>query len=122
MGNPRRRPQLLAEKLRLIRVHLNISQVAMAKMLNLTKAGRVSEYETGKREPSSITTLAYARLGKVPMALLADDEVSVDTFRKQIGKFELIKKSTLDQARKRTTTTQGSHRLNGNKVRRRYSK
>lgn len=88
MGTPRRRPQLLAEKVRLIRVHLNVSQTAMQEMLNLSEGTRVSEYENGKYVPSLMITLAYARLGKVPLASLADDDVSVDTFRKQLGKFE----------------------------------
>jgi len=59
----------------------------MREMLNLSQATRVSEYENGKRVPSLMVTLAYARLGKVPMALLVDDHVSVSAFRKQLGKF-----------------------------------
>jgi transcriptional regulator with XRE-family HTH domain len=88
MGNPRRRPQLLAEKLLLIRKHLNVSQSAMREMLNLSNRTRVSQYENGKRVPDLIVTLAYARIGKIPIASLADDDVSVDALRKQLGKFK----------------------------------
>ena len=88
MGNPRRRPQLLAEKLLLIRQHLNVSQNVMREMLNLSNRTRVSEYENGKRVPNLMVTLAYARVGKVPIASLADDDVSLGAFRKQLGKFK----------------------------------
>ena len=85
MGNPRRGPRLLPEKLVIIRLHLGVTQSAMQKMLNLPKAARVSEYENGKSLPSLMVTLAYARLGKIPIESLADDDVSVYAFRKQLG-------------------------------------
>jgi hypothetical protein len=87
MGHHRLRPKLMPEKLLLIRQHLNASQVAMQQMLNLPKAGRVSQYENGVREPSLMVTLAYGYLGKVSMASIVDDDVSIKEFRKQLGKF-----------------------------------
>lgn len=59
----------------------------MQQMLNLPKAGRVSQYENGVREPSLMVTLAYGYLGKVSMASIVDDDVSIKEFRKQLGKF-----------------------------------
>ena len=56
----------------------------MHKILGLPQAARVSEYENGKRVPSLMVTLAYARLGKIPMESLADDDVDLYAFRKQL--------------------------------------
>ena len=85
MRQPHPRPKLLPEKLLLIRVHLNVSQRAMQKLLNRSKVSRVSDYERGKRVPNLIILLAYARLGKTTMASLVDDDVSINAFRKQLG-------------------------------------
>ena len=60
MGNPRQGLQLLPEKLVSIREHLNLSQTAIKRLLNLSKADRVSEHENGKREPSLVVALAIA--------------------------------------------------------------
>ncbi|HSE15687.1 MAG TPA: hypothetical protein VLB46_01460 [Pyrinomonadaceae bacterium] len=79
----------MPEKLRLIREHLQASQPDMQVMLKLPKSCRISEYENGVREPTLIVTLASSRLGKVSMASVVDDEVNLNEFRKQLGKFEL---------------------------------
>ena len=34
-------------------------------------------------------TLAYSRLGKLSMPSVVDDDVSINEFREQLGKFEL---------------------------------
>jgi DNA-binding transcriptional regulator YiaG len=64
MGNARPRLKLMPEKLLLIREYLNVSKPVMAQLLELSKTGRVSEYENGVREPNLMVTLAYSRLGK----------------------------------------------------------
>jgi transcriptional regulator with XRE-family HTH domain len=66
----------LAEKLRQIRVALGLSQPAMLKHLELEEAiqyARISEYETGIREPSLLTLLEYARVAGVHMEDIIDD-------------------------------------------------
>ena len=45
--------------------------------------------ENGARRPSLLVGLAYSRLGKVSMESVVDDDVGVDEFREQLGKFEL---------------------------------
>ena len=100
MGHARRGPKLLPEKLLKLREYLNVGQQEMAQMLETqiesqdkeypVHAGRVSEYETGKREPVLLVGLAYSYLGRVSMMALADDDVSVDEFRRQLGTFELV--------------------------------
>ena len=90
MVNARHRVKLLPEKLFLIREYLSVSQPAMAQLLDLQKTGcRVSKYENGVREPDLMVTLAYCRLGRVSMASVVDDEISVNEFREQLGKNEL---------------------------------
>jgi transcriptional regulator with XRE-family HTH domain len=75
--SPRIRPQRLAEKLRYIRQALNLSQVELMRQLAIeafTTQSNVSEYESGKREPSSLILLQYARLARVHLEDLIDDE------------------------------------------------
>ena len=75
--SPRIRPQRLAEKLRYIRVSLNLTQADLMQRLaieELTTQSSISEYESGKREPSSLILLQYARLAGVHVEDLIDDE------------------------------------------------
>jgi transcriptional regulator with XRE-family HTH domain len=76
MGGTRRRqqPKGLARKLLEIRQKLGLSQTQMAKRLQLKKAYTViSGYERGTREPDLVTLLRYARLAKVALEILVDD-------------------------------------------------
>lgn len=80
MGNARPKPKRLAEKLRQIREALELSQTEMLKRLGLEeemKYARISEYETGLREPSLLTLLAYSRAAGIHMEVLADDETDL---------------------------------------------
>lgn len=80
MGNARPKPKRLAEKLRQIREALGLSQTEMLRSLGLEeemKYARISEYETGQREPSLLTLLAYSRAAGIHMEVLADDELEL---------------------------------------------
>lgn len=80
MGNPRPRPERLAEKLREIRIGLGLSQTEMLKHLGLEDSmhySRISEYEQGTREPALMTLLAYARSANVITDVLIDDELDL---------------------------------------------
>jgi transcriptional regulator with XRE-family HTH domain len=80
MGNPRPKPERLAEKLLQIRLALGLSQTEMLKRLRLEegmKYARISEYELGIREPSLLTLLEYSRVAGVHMEVLADDEMDL---------------------------------------------
>ncbi len=46
---------------------------------------------------------AYSRLGKVSMASVVDDDVSINEFREQLGKFELAINKQDEQAKQRNT-------------------
>lgn len=80
MGNPRPKPKRLAEKLRAIREGLGLSQTQMLKRLEHEETmhyGRISEYESGKREPTLMTLLQYARVGGVHLEDIVDDELDL---------------------------------------------
>ena len=72
----RQRPERLGEKLRAIRDALGLSQTGMVARLEVEgiAPSQISEYETGKREPSLIMLLQYARLANVCLDVLVDDE------------------------------------------------
>lgn len=75
--NPRVRPTRLAEKLRYIRASLNLTQAELVRQLSvdgLTTQSKISEFESGAREPSLLVLLQYARLAGVHMEDLVDDE------------------------------------------------
>ncbi len=80
MGNPRPKPERLAEKLLQIRLALGLSQTEMLKRLGVEEMisyHRISEYESGKREPLLVILLRYARVAGIHMEVLADDELDL---------------------------------------------
>lgn len=88
MGRQRRaQPKRLPEKLLAIRRGLDLSQGEMAWRLNDVPGppypGLISRFEQGKVEPSLLVLLAYARLAKVSMDVLVDDELDLPAKFKQ---------------------------------------
>ena len=80
MGNPRPKPERLAEKLRQIRDALGLSQSEMLKRLGFEVElwyTQISAYETGRREPPLVILLEYARAAGVSIDILADDELEL---------------------------------------------
>lgn len=117
MGHVRKRPALLKNKLLAIRDFLNVGQVDMASKLESEilsyssrhyqiKPGRTSEYENGRREPNLFVLMAYARLAKVHLEDLVDDEISLETFRFGLGKVDYAK---LSRRRKNKTIDPEKH-------------
>jgi transcriptional regulator with XRE-family HTH domain len=76
--HPRPKPKHLAAKLLAIRQRLGVSQSEMVRLLNthLTSA-RISEYESGAREPSLMTVLAYSRAARVRVERIIDDDLDL---------------------------------------------
>jgi transcriptional regulator with XRE-family HTH domain len=68
----------LAGKLRSIRIKLGLSQTEMAEALEQYNVkmhrGYISFYENDVRVPPPLVALAYAKLAKVSIDLLIDDE------------------------------------------------
>ena len=77
---PRVKPERLAEKLRAIRDAFGLSQGELVRRLDageLIDAKHVSKFELGEREPSLLVLLRYARLARVSIDVLADDELDL---------------------------------------------
>lgn len=80
MGHARPRPERLGEKLRHIRITLGLSLSEMLRRLDaedLIVSSQISEYESGRREPSLLILLRYVRLAGVPTEVLIDDELDL---------------------------------------------
>jgi transcriptional regulator with XRE-family HTH domain len=78
--NPRVRPQRLAEKLRYIRESLNLTQAELMRRLDIERLAtqsKISEFESGKRDPSLLILLQYSRLAGVHMEDLVDDKANL---------------------------------------------
>jgi transcriptional regulator with XRE-family HTH domain len=76
----RPRPANLAKKLRQVRHVLGLSQSELVKLLDPGGGmhySRVSEFELGRREPSLLTLLAYARVARVHLEDLIDDDIAL---------------------------------------------
>lgn len=76
----REKPRRLAEKLLHIRTALGISQSEMLRRLGADDRMdyyRISEFESGKGEPSLPVLLQYARVAGVSMESLADDKMDL---------------------------------------------
>jgi transcriptional regulator with XRE-family HTH domain len=73
----REKPERLAEKLLTIREGLGLSQTEMLRRLGAEDRmayNRISEFETGKGEPSLLILLAYAEAAGVCVDVLIDDK------------------------------------------------
>ena len=81
MGRAKRwRVERLPEKLLQIRKNLNLSQNELIRELKLESViyqTNVSGYESGEREPPLPILLRYARLSKVNLEILIDDELDL---------------------------------------------
>lgn len=74
------RPRHLAEKLTAIRKSLNLSQNEMIVRLELSDRltqAELSAFELGKRLPPLLVLLRYARVIRVPVDDLIDDEIEL---------------------------------------------
>ena len=71
-------PKRTAEKLLAIRRRLGLSQTQMKHRINFKgDYGRISDYELGKRFPTVLTLLSYARAAGIHVDDLVDDSVSL---------------------------------------------
>lgn len=84
MGRGRRaRPKRIQEKVCVIRQKLAITQDELAARLikhgaeETTHSGYIADFETGKRAPSLLGVLAYAKLIGVCADVLLDDEIEL---------------------------------------------
>jgi transcriptional regulator with XRE-family HTH domain len=76
----RERPRRLSEKLLTIRQELGLSQTELLRRLGAEDRmayNRISEFESGKGEPSLIILLEYARVAGVCVDVLIDDNLDL---------------------------------------------
>ena len=76
MGNPRPKQQNLAKKLLHIRHALGLSQIQMVKLMGVDGSiadKRISEYESGRREPPLSVLVAYGSVAGVHLEDIVDD-------------------------------------------------
>lgn len=81
MGRKRRiKPERLAKKLLAIRMALDLSQPELLRRLgfeDMIDSRRISEFELGDAEPPLPVLLKYARVARVNMEDLVDDELDL---------------------------------------------
>lgn len=85
MGAPRSQTKGLADKLRLIRDSLGLTQAQMVEKLKSQKLpsplkiypGNISRFEQGLREPPPLILLAYARAAGVSVEVLIDADLKL---------------------------------------------
>jgi len=97
MGSARERPERLAEKLLQIRTALGLSQSEMLNRLGLGESGYrhyVSQFETGRREPSLLILLQYARVANVYVEVLIDDALDLPDKLPSAKKHEGVERRT----------------------------
>ena len=66
----------LSDKLKLIRLHIGLTQDQMAEKLGLTselKRARVSEWEVGRGEPKRLILIKYSEIAGIEIKQLIDD-------------------------------------------------
>ena len=76
MPHKRPRPKHLAAKLRRIRKSLGLTQPKLIERLNLNGISPpyISQYESGRTEPTLMVLLAYSRLTAISVETLIDDD------------------------------------------------
>jgi transcriptional regulator with XRE-family HTH domain len=85
----------LAEKLKQIRLALGLSQTEMHRRLRAEEQipyTRISDYELDKNEPSLMTVLAYARVARVRMEEIVDDELDLPQRFQTPGQISQVKR------------------------------
>lgn len=95
MGSARERPERLAGKLLQIRTALSLSQSEMLNRIGLGESGYrhyVSQFETGRREPSLPVLLRYARVANVYVEALIDDELDLPAKLPGVKKHEGVRR------------------------------
>lgn len=76
----RLKPARLADKLFQVRNALGLSQSQLLRRLGFNEVidyRRISEFELGSTEPPLPVLLAYARLARVPLEQLVDDQLDL---------------------------------------------
>lgn len=79
----RRRPKHLGEKMRQVRLWLEMTQEEVAEKLG-TDSGAISRFERGERDPSLLEILAFSQWTGIGLELLIDDKLSLPKKRQSM--------------------------------------
>ena len=99
----RRRPERLAQKLRVIRVGLGLSQNGMIRKMGLQdelSQAEISMFESGTRVPSLPVLLEYSRSANVFVEALIDDSLDLPEKLPSAKKNEGIRRSHVPKQKK----------------------
>lgn len=86
----RRRPVKLAEKLKQVRLSLELSQSEMVKKLGLEdemERERISKYERGILEPPLHVLYFYSKLANIYMEIFVNDDMNLPSIIPSIAKY-----------------------------------
>jgi len=100
----RERPKRFAEKLLQIRTALGLSQSGMLRRLEMDEESYrhyISQFETGKREPSLLVVLKYARAVNVTVEALIDDELNLPAALPSTKRSEGVTRAPVPRSQKR---------------------
>lgn len=106
MGQARRKPLRLAEKLLAIRERLGLSQNDLISRMNLAEdltQARISAYERGAREPPLMVLLRYARTANVLVETLIDDELDLPVHLPSVTRHEGVRQAKTARSITRST-------------------
>ncbi|HEX8148825.1 MAG TPA: helix-turn-helix transcriptional regulator [Pyrinomonadaceae bacterium] len=101
---PRRRPERLAEKLKVIREAFGLSQNEMVSRLGLNDEltrEEVSAFERGTHEPNLLVLLAYSDAANVSLEVLARDSLDLPTRLPSPSRHQGIRQPSKDKPQKR---------------------
>lgn len=104
MGNARRRPQRLAEKLLQVRTALGLSQSDLWRRLGVEDEipfKRISDFELDKAEPTLMTLLQYARVAGINTEALIDDSLDLPDRLPDTTNHQEIKRKYAPRRKKR---------------------
>lgn len=92
----RQKPARLGEKLRQIRLALNLSQDDMVNRLGFKEMTReyISGFERNTREPSLPVLLSYSRIGGCYLEVLVDDDLELPNKIPGSPKYEGIRRAS----------------------------
>jgi predicted transcriptional regulator len=70
-------PRRTAKKLKQIRQRLGLSQGEIANSLGVENRAQISAYENGMRDAPIVVLLRYARLAKIRLETIVDDQLNL---------------------------------------------
>jgi transcriptional regulator with XRE-family HTH domain len=100
----RQKPKFLGEKLKRIRLALDLSQGGMLRLLEIEEEGYrnyISDFENDKREPPLPVLLRYAQIANVWVDVLINDELDLPEKIPNSKRHEGVKRKQSENRKKK---------------------